>query len=156
MYGDTTVIRHLAAGLRDQAEEIRQRADELVGRADATPWRGRAADAMRAGVRRHAGELRGTADLHDDAATALLRHARQVEETLAVVAGIERAAQLLIEAARGRLADLAGGVADAVGLGGLGDLGDLGDAADRVLARFAPPPPGHLAWLRVDLPGLRA
>lgn len=147
MYGDTTVIRHLATALRDQADDIRLRADELVGRAEATPWRGRAADAMRAGVRRHAGELRGTADLHDDAAAALLRHARQVDETLAVIAGIERAVQQLLEAARGRLADLAGGVADAVG---------LGDAADRVLAQFVPPPPGHLAWLRVDLPGLGA
>lgn len=147
MYGDTTVIRHLAAGLSDQADEIRQQADQLIATADATPWRGHTAEAMRASVRRHAGELRGTADLHDAAAAALLRHARQVDQTLAIIAGIERAAQLLVAAARDRLSELATGVADAVG---------LGDAADHVLARFVPPPPAHLAWLRVDLPGLGA
>lgn len=145
MYGDTTVIRHLALGLREQAAEIRQQADSVVAAAEATPWRGRAAEAMRASARRHASELRATAELHDDAAIALLRHARRVEETKALIAALEASVRDLVDAARGRLGDLAGEAAGLVG---------LGEGADGVLARFVPPPSGSLAWLQVDLPGL--
>lgn len=155
MYGDTRVIRHLAHDLRDQADEIRQQADRLVAEAEATPWRGRAADAMRASSRRHAGDLRDTASLHDDAASALVHHAAQVERTKALIASIEAAVQGLVTGARDRLGDLAGGIAAAVGqVGDAVGLGGDADPADLLLDRFVPPAPGHLGWLEVDLPGL--
>ena len=65
MYGDTTVIRALARGLREQGQEILAEADALVGRAEAVPWAGLAADAMRRLARDHAGGLRTCAGLHE-------------------------------------------------------------------------------------------
>lgn len=78
MYGDTSVIRGLARGMRERAGDIRAEADELAGRAEAVPWTGLAADAMRRLARDHATRLRSSADAHDTAADALDRHAREV------------------------------------------------------------------------------
>jgi uncharacterized protein YukE len=79
MYGDTTTIRALAGRLRERADEIRDLAATLTTRADAVPWAGLAADAMRAHTQLRVGALLHTAGLHDDAAEALERHAREVD-----------------------------------------------------------------------------
>ena len=90
MYGDTTVIRGLARGLREQGQEIQAEADALVGRAEAVPWAGFAADAMRRLAQDHASGLRTCAGLHEDAAEALERHAREVDHLKDLIAAAER------------------------------------------------------------------
>src|SRR6478609_1008049 len=91
MYGDTTRIRALADRLRERATEIRALADRLVGSADRVAWAGLAAAAMRQHVWDRA------AVLHDDAAEALDRHARQVDQLKDLIASIERKARGLAD-----------------------------------------------------------
>jgi Tfp pilus assembly protein PilN len=132
MYGDTTVIRALAADLRTRAEEIRAAADRLAALAERVPWDGLAADAMRGHARDRTAALRRTARLHDDAADALDRHAREVDRLKDLIAAIEQRSRRLLAAARDRL---------------------VPDLLDDLLRRFVPPPPGSREWLTVDLPG---
>ncbi len=139
MYGDTTVIRRLAADLREQAADIRAEADRLVARTDAAGWLGRAGDALGERARQRALALRRSAGLHDDAADALDRHAREIERLQRLIDEIERRVRRLVDAARDRLGDLAGAVAI---------------WADDWLDRFDPPPPGSRHWLEVEVPGL--
>jgi hypothetical protein len=147
MYGDTDAIRGLARTMRDQAAALRDEAGSLLTRAEAVPWQGLAADAMRLRVRGQVCSLQHTAALADTAATALDRHADEVDRLKALIAAIERKAAALVAAARDRLAGLAGLAA------GLAE-GLLPDPVDELLDRFVPPPPGHRDWLLVDLPGL--
>jgi hypothetical protein len=147
MYGDTEVIRGLARTMRDQAAALRDEAGTLLTRAEAVPWHGLAADAMRLRVRGQVHSLEHTAGLADTAATALDRHADEVDRLKELIATIERKAAALVAAARDRLAGLA---SMAAGLAG----GLLSDPVDELLDRFVPPPPGHRDWLLVDLPGL--
>ena len=86
MYGDTSVIRGLARGLRDQAADIRAEADRLVGQADQVHWTGLAADALRHRTHDRAAELRRSAGLHDDAAAALDHHADEVDRLKDLIA----------------------------------------------------------------------
>jgi hypothetical protein len=132
MYGDPTAIRRLAAGLREQAGEIRTEADRLVARTDAAGWLGRAGDALRDRVRQRALALRHSAALHDDAADALQRHAREVERLQRLIEEVERRVHRLADAARDR----------------------LGDWAARWLDGFEAPPRGSRGWLEVEVPGL--
>ena len=124
MYGDTEVIRGLARTLREQGEELRGDAAALQARAAATPWEGLAAGAMRLRVRDEVAGLRAAAELVDEAAAALDRHADEVDRLKALIAAIE-------ERVLGWLGSLAG-----------------------VFHDFVPPPSGHRDWLTVDLPGL--
>ena len=87
MLTDTTGIRHLARRMRERAQEIRAEAARVRRRADDVPWQGRSAEAMRRQVAVRLATLSATADLHDDAAEALLRHARAVDAVSAVAAG---------------------------------------------------------------------
>jgi hypothetical protein len=146
MYGDTLVIRRLAAELREQAADIRAEADKLVAGTDAVGWLGQAGDALRERVRGRALELRRSATLHDDAADAIDRHAREVERLQRLIAEIEHRVRRLVDAARDGLAELGG----AVGSG----LRHLLPDADTWLADFDPPPPGSRRWLEVEVPGL--
>jgi len=139
MYGDTTVIRRLAADLREQAVDIRAEADRLVARTDAAGWLGRAGDALRERARQRALALRRSAALHDDAAEALERHAREVERLQRLIDEIERRVRRLVDAARERLGNLAGALAT---------------WGDDWLDRFDPPAPGSRHWLDVEVPGL--
>ena len=142
MYGDTTAIRALAARLREQGLEIRAEADTLVGRAEAVSWSGLAADTMRLMSRQHAGELRTCAALHEEAAEALDRHAREVEHLQDLIAAVERRVTHLLASAAG-------------GLGGLVRHLTGHAVPDRVghwLAHFDPPPHGSKAWLDVHVP----
>ncbi len=90
MYGDPSAIRALAHGLRTRAEDVRREADRLVARLDSTPWTGRAADAARGRGRERAGDLMRTAALHETAADAVDRHAREVEHRRDLIAHVER------------------------------------------------------------------
>jgi hypothetical protein len=147
MYGDTRIIRSLAAELREQAADITLEADRLIGLADDCPWTGWAADAMRRRTRDRAATLRRTAHRHEQAAEALRRHAEEVERVKELIDAIEKKVLGLVTAARDRLADLGRDL-----LAGVRDV--LPDRSDELLARFVPPPPGHRDWLDVDLPGL--
>ena len=88
MLTDTTGVRHLASRMRERAQEIRAEAARVRRRADDVPWQGLAADAMRAQVAARLTTLAATADLHDDAADALDRHARAVDAVAAVAGGV--------------------------------------------------------------------
>ena len=105
MYGDPTAIRRLASGLRELAAEIRTEADRLVSRTDAVGWLGEAGGALRERVRDRALALRRSAVLHDDAADALERHAREVERLQRLIEEIERRVHRLVDAARDKLDD---------------------------------------------------
>ncbi len=133
MYGDTGTIRALAARLRERAGEIRTEAARLAAHADQVPWEGLAARAMRNHAHERAAALRRTAALHEDAADALDRHAREVDRVKDLIAAIERKARGLLSGLKDRL---------------------VPDALDDVLHRFVPPSPGSREWLGVDLPGL--
>lgn len=143
MYGDTEVVRALAGQLQARGEAIRDEAELLWARAEGTTWSGVAAEAMRLRVRMQVGGLRQSAELHDEAAAALLAHAETVDRLKALIAAIEEQVRALVAAARDRLEGLAG-LALAV----------LPDPVDELLAGFLPPPSGHRDWLAVDLPGL--
>ena len=132
MYGDATVIRRLAAGLAEQADAIRAEADRLVARTDAAGWLGEAGDALRDRVRQRAQALRRSAALHDDAADALRRHAREVERLQRLIEEVERRVHRLVDAARDK----------------------LDDWVARWLDGFEPPPRGSRRWLEVEVPGL--
>ena len=138
MYGDTTVIRGLARGLREQGQEILAEADALVGRAEAVPWAGLAADAMRRLARDHAGGLRTCAGLHEDAAEALERHAREVDHLKELIAAVERRVLRMLDDVGGVVHSLVSHV--------------VPDAADHWLDGFEPPPHGSKDWLDVHLP----
>jgi uncharacterized protein YukE len=79
MLTDTSGIRHLARRMRERAEEIRAEAARVRRRADDVPWQGRSAEAMRTHLAARLTTLATTADLHDDAAEALERHAGAVD-----------------------------------------------------------------------------
>jgi hypothetical protein len=140
MYGDATAVRALAARLRTQAEQIRVEAEQLEDLAARTPWTGLAADAMRASVRVQAGDLRICADLHDDAADALERHAREVDRVKELIGATEHRILRLVDAAAGRVQDL---VSHAVP-----------DRLERWAVAFAAPPHGSIEWLDVHVPDL--
>lgn len=104
MYGDTTAIRALARRLRERADEIRDLAADLATRTDAVPWTGLAADAMRAHTGVRVGGLRRTARLHDDAAEALERHAREVDRLQELVHDAKDLAEGAVDELLGLLA----------------------------------------------------
>ena len=79
---------------------------------------------------------------HDEVARALEAHATAVEESLALIAEIERRVHAATAAARGRVHRFLDGLLDSL------------DPVDDALARFVPPPPGSPDWLHVRLPGL--
>jgi hypothetical protein len=84
MLTDTSGIRHLARRIRERAEEIRAEGTRLRRRAEDVPWQGRSAEAMRTRLAARLTALAATADLHDDAADALERHAGAVDSLGAV------------------------------------------------------------------------
>src|SRR3954466_1505266 len=92
MYGDTVVMRKRAGQLREQGADIRAAADRLVARSEAVPWRGRAAEAMRARVKERAHHLRAAAHAHDTAADSLERHLAEVDRLKESIAEAERRA----------------------------------------------------------------
>ena len=148
MYGDPDAIRGLARQLRDRADEIRSQAARLSTSATDVPWEGCTADAMRHHLHDQVRALFRTASLHDDAADALDRHAREVQRLQDLIAAIEHRALHLVAAARDRIADLGHSIIDGI-------TGAVADPRDELLDRFVPPPPGSRDWLTVDLPGLR-
>lgn len=92
MYGDTDVMRARAGQLRDQALDLRTTADQLVARAERAAWSGRAAEAMRTRIRDRAVALRVTAERHDAAADALIKHLGEVDRLKDAITAAERRA----------------------------------------------------------------
>ncbi|MBO0842302.1 MAG: hypothetical protein J2O46_03895 [Nocardioides sp.] len=103
MYGDSDVIRRRVGRLREQADDIRSSADKLVAQAEATPWRGRAAESLRARMKERAAELRRVAEQHDGAADTLAKHLQQVDLLKEQIESAEKQTAALAE--EGRLAD---------------------------------------------------
>jgi methyl-accepting chemotaxis protein len=147
VYGDPQLLRRRVRDLREQGEDIRALALSLVARTEQLAWTGRAATALTARVTERAERLHATAGRHDTAADALAVHGEHVHDAQDRIAAIEERFDRLVEAARGRVEALA----EASAVDGLRREPDPAD--DRLLA-FTPPPPGHRAWLDVDLPGL--
>jgi hypothetical protein len=87
MYGDTTRIRARATTLRADATELRARARTLRAEGDALSWKSPAADTLRSRLTSTADDLGPRAHLLDEAADALERHARQVDEHKAAIDG---------------------------------------------------------------------
>ena len=92
MVGNPEQIRAVAARLRREAEQVRA----VSGRVGATrgiAWRSAAADAFRERVSEAVHGERRSAQLLDDAAGAVDRHAAAVERVLDELARLARAAQ---------------------------------------------------------------
>jgi hypothetical protein len=142
MYGDTAVIRRLAAQMAEQGVEIRRDADRLVEASQLVLWEGRAARAMRDRMGERAVALRRTADEHEGAARALRRHADEVDRLEDLIRDIAHRVLGLVEAARSRVAELAERALELV-------ASVDPDPVDQVLASFRPPPQGHRDWLLV-------
>lgn len=106
MYGDTTTIRALARRLRERADEIRDLAAGLGASARDVAWDGLAADAMRAHVETRVHALFRAACLHDDAADALDRHAREVDLVKHVLHEIGEAAEDVADGVVDKLKEL--------------------------------------------------
>lgn len=147
MYGDTDAMRTRAGQLREQAADVRALADRLVAQVDAMTWSGRAAADMRARVKDRAAHLRDCATDHEQAAESLERHLGEVDRLLEGIADVEHKVSSLVADARARIAELSSHD-DRDGI-----RSEPSDA-DRILARFEPPPSGHKDWLTLTLPGL--
>ncbi|PUA82898.1 hypothetical protein [Nocardioides currus] len=143
MYGDTAASRKRVAQLREQGGDIRAAADHLVAQAESVPWRGRAADAMRARIKERANQLRVAAGHHETAADSLARHLGEIDARKDAIETIRHKADSLTGDAASRIAALEAE----------GDGAQPSDQ-DVVLAAFVPPPAGHKDWLSVELPGL--
>lgn len=135
MYGDTTVVRALAGALREQAADLHGESAALLARAEAVPWSGLAADAMRRVVRDHATGLAASAGAHERAAAALEHHASEVDHVKALITAAEQRVRAAL--------DRAGG----------GAPGVVRARVAHWLSGVDLPPPGHLGWTDVHLPG---
>jgi predicted phage gp36 major capsid-like protein len=124
MYGDTTTMRKRAGQLREQGTDVRALADRLMAQVAGLSWTGRAAVDMRARIQDRAALLRDCASQHENAAESLERHLAEIDRLKDSIDGTERRARSL-----------------------LADDAQLRD-------QFSAPPPGHKAWLTVNLPGL--
>jgi len=144
MYGESAAMRKRARELQEQAGDLRALADGLLGQVDAIRWEGRAARDLRDRITDRAAGLRASADQHEAAADALVRHLAEVDRRKDAIADLERRAATLTAEARGR--------ADRLGRSG-DPLVELADD-DRRLLSFTPPPSGHKDWLTVTIPGL--
>jgi hypothetical protein len=123
VYGDSEVIRRRVRDLREQGEDIRALAGGLVERTEQLPWAGRAAAALTERIAERAERLHATAGHHDTAADALAAHGLHVQDVQDRIAAVEQRFAAEVDAS----------------------------TTDRALP-FTPPPPGHKAWLDVDLP----
>ena len=154
MYGDPDVLRRHVHHLREQAVDVRALADRLVAQTESIGWTGRAAESMRIRVSERATHLRGAAAQHETAADALDKHLQQVEHGREAIATLERTATALVAQARTRIARLEQDNAhQRAELGRPVVVGEP-EPDDVVVAAFEAPPSGHVAWLRVELPGL--
>ena len=124
MYGESAASRKRVAQLREQSGDIRATADRLVAQAESVPWRGRAAEAMRARIKERANQLRVAAGHHETAADSLARHVTEIDTRKDAIESIRHKAD------------------------------SLTSDEDAALAGFVPPPSGHKDWLTVELPGL--
>ncbi|SFC14824.1 hypothetical protein SAMN04487968_10465 [Nocardioides terrae] len=142
MQAEPFEIRALAHRVRAQGAATSAAADALAGRARDIGWTGLAGAAMVGRTTAQARILGEIADQHDTAARALEAHAAAVEQSLALIAEIERRVHTAMAGARCRVRRFLDGVLDSL------------DPVDDALASFVPPPPGSPDWLHVRIPGL--
>lgn len=137
---DPQEIRALARRIDEQGAAARVDARDLLRRSREVGWSGLAAGGMAARAHVQAAVLDQIAARHESAARALEAHAAAVEESLALIAEIERRVRSAADAARGRVERFLHGLLEAV------------DPCDEALAHFIPPPPGSPRWLDVRIP----
>ena len=142
MQVDVGEIRALAHRIREQGAATTAAGEALAARARAIGWTGLAGAAMVGRTTFQARTLTELAAQHERAARALEAHAAAVEESIALIAEIERRVHAAMHEAHSRLRRFLDGLVDKV------------DPLDELLTRFVPPPPGSPAWLHVRLPGL--
>lgn len=148
--GDTELVRRRVQQLRDQGSDVQLMADQLVARVDALGWTGRAADSMRDRVGERARHLRRAADHHVAAADALADHVGAVDRVRDEIAAIELRTHALRDDARARVRAIEEANAERAAAGG---VVVEPDRADTALLALDPPPPGHPAWLALEIPG---
>jgi len=142
MLAEPCEIRALAHRVRAQGAATAAAAEALAAGARGIGWTGLAGAAIVGRTLGQARSLREIAEQHDEVARALEAHAAAVEESLALIAEIERRVDAALAVARGRVHRFLDGLLDSL------------DPVDDALARFVPPPPGSPDWLHVRLPGL--
>jgi hypothetical protein len=96
---------------------------------------------MRGLARAHAGDLRTCAGLHEDAAEALERHAREVDRLQDLIASIEHRVLGVLHSAGHALGGLTHALAHVVP-----------DPLEHWAQHFVPPPHGSREWLDVHVP----
>lgn len=114
MFVDTGAVRHLAATLTERAVELRETATGLHRRVADVPWHGAAADAMRTHAAGRLAALLRSADLHDDAGAALVKHADAVDAALAWLASVVDTADRAVDATVDTTVDTAVDTAESV------------------------------------------
>lgn len=139
MHADVAQIRADAAAVRGLADDARSVAAALRD-ALGVDFVSKAADRYRADLREAAARADATARELDDAAAALLAHARRVEERLRQLEALEQWFRQELKEARGVLASIVDVVQDAAS-------SLLQERASRLIAA-APgaPPSGSPAW----------
>jgi uncharacterized protein YukE len=113
-YGDPDELARLATRLARRAEGVRGEAVALRLRVARLRWQGAAADAFHAAFEHDLARVRLSAQLLDEAAALMRRHAAQVRETLARIRAIEAAVTGWFTDQLRTLERAAGAVVDAV------------------------------------------
>ena len=144
MYGDPAQIRAVATRLRALAADASaERAPVLAGLD--VEWQSAASDTFRRELQDWDAALSDSADELHEAADAVDRHARAVEERIAAIQAAEAWARQQIA----ELRDTASGVVDRIGAAAMGLVDDVASfARDRLDSLPADlPSPGDVRWL---------
>lgn len=107
-------LRALAGEMDDVAGQVRELSGDLLGVRDALAWRSVAATEYRESLGERAATSARSADLVDDLAHSLRRHAESVEQAEAAIAAARSFLLGALEDARMVLADLWDGLIDTI------------------------------------------
>jgi hypothetical protein len=149
VYGDPDELERLARDLHGRAQQVRDAAADHQRGAEAAHWVSTAATVYRENVAQDRRDADAAADAMDAAADALMAHAQEVRDTIALIARAEREAREWISRQADRAGNVLGDLVDGVG----GMLSDAGDSLIGGLRQL--PAAGSVGWLDVagDLPG---
>ncbi|MGI5145120.1 WXG100 family type VII secretion target [Plantactinospora sp. CA-294935] len=107
MYGDPDELDRLAGRLRQRAAEVRERAADHERQGQAARWVSVSAQAYRDQVGRDRRQADQVADELDAVADAVVAHAQEVRELIALIARIEEQAKAWFAATAERMKELA-------------------------------------------------